>query len=107
MNYCIINKVIINHNVKQLLSSQHIKYTMYFTTPAPLQNWLWFVVAGNESGYYVIIAQAIVLCSPSIRYHFKKLVERFIPSLVVLSHNEIASNVNLKSIGIVRLEDAS
>ncbi len=52
-------------------------------------------------------SQAIVLCSPSIRYHFKKLVERFIPSLVVLSHNEIAPNVSLKSIGIVRLEDAS
>jgi flagellar biosynthesis protein FlhA len=52
-------------------------------------------------------SQAIVLCSPSIRYHFKKLVERFIPGLVVLSHNEIAPNVNLKSIGIVRLEDAS
>lgn len=52
-------------------------------------------------------AQAVVLCSPSIRYHFKRLVERFIPSLVVLSHNEIAANVNLKSIGIVRLEDAS
>jgi flagellar biosynthesis protein FlhA len=52
-------------------------------------------------------AQAVVLCSPSIRYHFKRLVERFIPSLVVLSHNEIASSVNLKSIGIVRLEDAS
>ncbi len=52
-------------------------------------------------------AQAVVLCSPSIRFHFKRLVERFIPSLVVLSHNEIAPNVNLKSIGIVRLEDAS
>lgn len=52
-------------------------------------------------------SQAVVLCSPSIRYHFKKLIERFIPSLVVLSHNEIAPNVNLKSIGIVRLEDAS
>jgi inner membrane protein len=53
LNYCIINKVIINHTVKQLLSSQRIKYTTYFTTPAPLQNWLWFVVAGNDSGYYV------------------------------------------------------
>jgi flagellar biosynthesis protein FlhA len=52
-------------------------------------------------------SQAIVLCSPSIRFHFKRLIERFIPSLVVLSHNEIAPNVNLKSIGIVRLDDAS
>lgn len=53
LNYCIINKVIINHDVKQLLGSQHIKYTTYFTTPAPLQNWLWFVAAGSDSGYYV------------------------------------------------------
>ncbi len=52
-------------------------------------------------------SQAVILCSPSIRYHFKRLVERFIPNLVVLSHNEVAPNVNLKSIGIVRLEDAS
>jgi flagellar biosynthesis protein FlhA len=52
-------------------------------------------------------AQAIILCSPSIRYHFKRLIERFIPNLVVLSHNEVAPNVNLRSIGIVRLEDAS
>ncbi len=50
-------------------------------------------------------SQAVVLCSPSIRYHFKRLVERFIPGLVVLSHNEIAANVNLRSIGIVRLDD--
>ncbi|MCO5142755.1 MAG: flagellar biosynthesis protein FlhA [Oligoflexia bacterium] len=52
-------------------------------------------------------SQAVVLCSPSIRFHFRRLIERFIPGLVVLSHNEIASNINLKSIGVVRLEDAS
>ena len=52
-------------------------------------------------------SQAVILCSPSIRFHFKRLIERFIPSLVVLSHNEVAPNVNLKSIGTVRLEDAS
>jgi inner membrane protein len=51
--YCIINKSIINHNVKQQLAKQHIPYTRYLTTPAPLQNWLWFVAAGNDSIYYV------------------------------------------------------
>jgi flagellar biosynthesis protein FlhA len=52
-------------------------------------------------------SQAIVLCSPSIRYHFKRLIERFIPNLVVLSHNEVSNSVNLRSIGTVRLDDAS
>ena len=53
LGYCAVNKGYINKDVKKLLAKQHIKYTRYFTTPAPLQNWLWFVVAGNESGYYV------------------------------------------------------
>jgi inner membrane protein len=51
--YCIFNKAIINHDVKQQLAKQHIPYTRYLTTPAPLQNWLWFVAAGNDSNYYV------------------------------------------------------
>lgn len=51
--YCIFNKVTINNDVKDILKRQDIAYTRYFTTPAPLQNWLWFVVAGNDSGYYV------------------------------------------------------
>lgn len=51
--YCLINKNHINTEVKQALSRQQISYTRYFTTPAPLQNWLWYVVAGNDSGYYV------------------------------------------------------
>jgi inner membrane protein len=46
-------KTKINTDVKTILQKQHISYTRYFTTPAPLQNLLWYVVAGNDSGYYV------------------------------------------------------
>ena len=53
LSYCVVNKIIINNDVKQLLNKQNIKYNRYFTTPAPLQSWLWFVAAGNDSGYYV------------------------------------------------------
>jgi flagellar biosynthesis protein FlhA len=45
----------------------------------------------------------IVLCSPSIRGHFKKLTEKFIPNLVVISHNEINPGINIRSLGTVRL----
>ncbi|HLK29643.1 MAG TPA: metal-dependent hydrolase [Puia sp.] len=51
--YCLFNKSKIDSEVREILSSQKIAYTRYFTTPAPLQNWLWYVVAGNDSGYYV------------------------------------------------------
>ena len=39
--------------MNEIFANQNIPHERYFTTPAPLQNWLWFVVAGNDSGYYV------------------------------------------------------
>ena len=45
----------------------------------------------------------IVLCSPVIRYHFKTLTEKFVPNLVVVSHNELSPRSNIRSLGIVRL----
>ncbi len=46
-------------------------------------------------------SSAVVLCSPMIRHHLKTLVDRFIPGVTVLSHNEITPNVNVKSLGTV------
>lgn len=45
----------------------------------------------------------VVLCSPVIRRHFKKLTEKFIPNLIVISHNEISPEVNIRSLGTVRV----
>lgn len=51
--YCLFNKVMIDRHTRQILKEQRIQYTRYFTTPTALQNWLWYVVAGNDSGYYI------------------------------------------------------
>jgi flagellar biosynthesis protein FlhA len=51
--------------------------------------------------------QAVVLCSPVIRMHVKQLIDRFIPNITVLSHNELAPSVNIRSFGTVRLAYAS
>jgi flagellar biosynthesis protein FlhA len=45
----------------------------------------------------------VVLCSPVIRHHFKKLTEKFIPNLIVVSHNEISPDASIRSLGTVRL----
>jgi flagellar biosynthesis protein FlhA len=45
----------------------------------------------------------VLLCTPTIRPHVKRLTERYFPNLGVISHNEIAPNLNVKSIGTVRL----
>lgn len=45
----------------------------------------------------------VILCSPVIRRHFKKLTEKFIPNMIVVSHNELSPEVNIRSLGTVRL----
>lgn len=45
----------------------------------------------------------VVLCSPVIRRHFKRLTEKFIPNMIVVSHNELSPEVNIRSLGSVRL----
>mgnify|MGYP002402137860 CR=1 FL=1 len=53
LSYCLLNKTKMDMDTRDILRRQHVDYTRYFTTPAPLQNWLWYVVAGNDSGYHV------------------------------------------------------
>lgn len=45
----------------------------------------------------------VVLCSPVVRRHFKRLTEKFIPNLMVVSHNELSPEVNIRSLGTVRV----
>ncbi|RII30011.1 MAG: flagellar biosynthesis protein FlhA [Geobacter sp.] len=47
--------------------------------------------------------QPVLLASPSIRRHVRKLIERFIPHMAVLSHNEIPQNVKIQSLGVVSI----
>lgn len=51
--YCLANKTAVDRDVQSILQKQQVSYTRYFSTPAPLQNWLWYIVAGNDSGYHV------------------------------------------------------
>lgn len=54
-----------------------------------------------------IAGQPILLTSPTSRRHLFKLTHRFIPQLVVLSHNELTSDANVKSVALVELNHAS
>ncbi|NOQ46515.1 MAG: EscV/YscV/HrcV family type III secretion system export apparatus protein, partial [Desulfobulbaceae bacterium] len=48
--------------------------------------------------------QPAMLVIPQIRPHVQRLIERYFPSLSVLSHNEIASNMKIKSLGTVTID---
>ena len=47
--------------------------------------------------------QPVLLCSPPVRRHLKKLLDRFLPQVVVLSHSELTSQAKIQSLGTVSL----
>ncbi len=51
--------------------------------------------------------QPILITSPVVRRHLKKMVEYFVPSLMVISQSELLSDIGLKSIGKVNLSYAN
>lgn len=47
--------------------------------------------------------QPIVLTSPAVRLYFRKLVERSVPGIIILSHAEIEQSVEIQVLGVVKL----
>ncbi len=46
---------------------------------------------------------AIIITSPIVRMYFKKLTEEYFRDLIVVSYNEVESNIELQSVGMVSL----
>jgi flagellar biosynthesis protein FlhA len=53
-----------------------------------------------------IAANPVLLTPSSLRRHMRKLTERFIPQLAILSQNEISTDVKITSVGMVEVADA-
>ncbi len=47
---------------------------------------------------------SVILCSPRLRPHLKRFIERSFPDTAVLSYNEIVPQVKVQSIGMVSLD---
>ena len=54
------------------------------------------------AGEQVTVASPVLLCSTPARFHLKRLLEPFLPRLVVLSPNEIPPVVSVQSLGTVQ-----
>ncbi len=59
---------------------------------------------GENLKHFEGAAAPVLLCPSTIRPHVKRLTERYLPSLVVLSHNEIAPHLKVRSLGTVTID---
>jgi len=65
------NKSLINNIVQSSMQEQHIKPKRYFTSPAPLQNFLWYIVLETNDGYYISY-KSLFEKDPGVHYQFYK-----------------------------------
>ena len=62
-------------------------------------------VAEESKKFTNLTSPPLILTSQVMRIHFYHLIEQFYPNIRVLSFNEVASNVQIKAIGSLRLEE--
>ncbi|HUH66486.1 MAG TPA: flagellar biosynthesis protein FlhA [Syntrophales bacterium] len=100
-----ISVVIVSPEVEDHINNavQHSEYESYLVADP---NLIQRIVNNLQKFISVFTArglQPIVLCSPKVRIHLRKVLERFFPNIIILSHNEIAHDVNINSLGMVEL----
>ena len=51
--YAFSNKFKVDKTTRENLAAQSIHEVSYFSTPTPLNNWLWYINAKTDSGYFI------------------------------------------------------
>ena len=60
-------------------------------------------LAQHVEAFMNLNRQPIVLCSAQVRIHFKRLIDRLVPNLVVLSYDEVMHSAQVQTIGVVEV----
>jgi flagellar biosynthesis protein FlhA len=61
-------------------------------------------ISGHLRNFKRMKLKPVILCSPRLRPHFKRFIERSFPDVAVLSYNEIVPQVKVQSIGMISIE---
>jgi len=118
----------VRHGLARTISRQYIQNNVLtcLTVDPRLENDITAAVQRSEHGSFVALEPAalqaivnsltaelpkltnlglapVVLTSPSVRPYFRRLIERMVPNLAVLSYAEIEPKVEIHAVGMVKL----
>jgi len=101
----IISVITLDPQLEQLIgnSIQQSDYGSYVAIDPNIGQQIFSKLAEETQRVAAMGYQPIVLTSPNIRLHFKRLTERVAPGLTVLSYNELDSNLKVQSVGMVKI----
>ncbi len=118
----------VRQSLKRQLTTQYVpnKIAKVVTLSPEMEDLLMSSIKQSENGTYIALEpnasnamvnslaaeiqsllsmgeQPIVLTTPIVRFYFKQLTEATIPDLIVLSYNELESDVEVQSVGMVEI----
>jgi flagellar biosynthesis protein FlhA len=105
----IIHLMMLDQQVEDMLV-QHLRVTergTYLVLEPTVAQRLLASIGRHMEQFSVIGVPPVLAVLPALRMQVRKLVERFLPQLNVLSHNELLPEVRIHNVATVRLADAT
>lgn len=104
-----LSVIVLDAPVEEQLSNaiQHTEQGSYLAADPAIIESVMISAKGQIENLMRDNIQPIILCSPVLRRHFRRLVETAAPTAMVLSHAEMIPNIRIQSIGKVTLNHGS
>ena len=103
-----IAAITLGHSLESLISEslQQTDHGSFLSLDPAIVQQLMNNLAASLEKMSALNYQPVVMCSAQIRYHVKRLIDRFMPHITVLSYDEILSKVEIQSLDVLELNHA-
>ncbi len=102
----VLQVITVDPAVEETLSKgiQHSEHGLYLAVEPKIVESIIRSIKEEVEKFMEVSVQPIILCSPLLRRHLRKIIEQFAASVFVLSHAEISQNIRIQSVGKVMLK---
>lgn len=101
----VLQVITLDRKIEEILTKniKHTDHGSYLTLDPGLVDEIVTAVSEEVEQQVALNTQPVIMTSPSLRRHVRKLIEPSLPIVMVVSHAEIVDDINLKASGKVSL----
>jgi flagellar biosynthesis protein FlhA len=103
----ILQVITLDRNLEEIVTKniKHTEHGSYLALAPQLAEEIVQAVTKEVEQQVALNTQPVIMTSPNLRRHFRKLIESSLPIVFVVSHAEIVDDINLQASGKVSLKN--
>lgn len=103
----VLHVITFDRNIEEILTKnvKHTDHGAYLALDPRLAEEIVKAVTKEAEQHIASNTQPVLMTTPSLRRHVRKLIESSLPAVFVVSHAEIVDGINLQAIGKVSLKN--